>query len=69
MATATETKRGFKAPCIRCGEEETVMLDLSDLERCTCSSCDAEFTTTEVRAALAAWVKILDWIDLAPVTD
>lgn len=62
-----KTTRGFKAPCIKCGEEATVRLDLSDLDAFTCSSCDAEFTADDVRAFVAEWAKVLSWIDSAPV--
>ena len=65
MATA-KTRTGFKAPCLRCGENDTVMLDLSDLETCHCNSCDAEFTIEQVREVLVTWAKIIAWIDTAP---
>jgi hypothetical protein len=69
MATATKKKTGFKAPCIKCGEEATVRLDLSDLDSFVCCSCDAEFTTADVRATLAEWQRVLSWIEAAPVAE
>lgn len=69
MATATKTAKGFKAPCIKCGEPCTVSLDLADVDTFSCSSCDETFTTAEVRELVAEWSKVLDWIALAPAAD
>jgi hypothetical protein len=66
MAMATKTAKGFAVRCIHCGQEECVRLDVHNLDTFTCSSCDAEFTTDDVRDELARWAKLLAWLDTAP---
>jgi transcription elongation factor Elf1 len=63
---ATKTARGFAVRCLHCGEEETVRLDVHDLDTFHCSSCDTEFTTDTVRAEMARWARLLAWLDTAP---
>jgi hypothetical protein len=62
------TARGFKeVVCIACGNADaTVSVMLHDLNQFHCSECDAEFSVEDVRAHLAAWTRVLDWISLAP---
>jgi hypothetical protein len=52
-------------PCIKCGECDTITLDLADLDSFSCQSCDATFDNAEVQAVLDVWPAVLNWIDLA----
>jgi hypothetical protein len=63
---ATKTKTGFAVRCIHCADQDTVRVDVHDLNNFTCSSCDAEFTADDVRTELARWAKLLAWLDTAP---
>jgi hypothetical protein len=66
-------KRGFPTlPCLWCGEEGTVRVDLADLtgdDAFTCSACDAEFGVADVRARLDAWLPVLAWVEAAPAVE
>lgn len=75
MATATETngkatkapKRGFDGiPCILCGAEDNLRVDLDDMAHFTCSDCDGEFTAQDVRRHQERWTGVLAWLDAAP---
>ena len=68
IAPAPAAQRGFgHLPCPLCGEQECVMrLDLDDLEHLTCGSCEESFTLDDVRAWVARWSRVLDWVDAAP---
>jgi uncharacterized protein (DUF983 family) len=69
--TPTETttkaaRRGFKGlRCLHCGEADTVLVGLAELGF-TCSACGEDFRASDVRAMLAAWADVLEWIDRAP---
>lgn len=78
MATPTTTtapeapavKRGFgNLPCILCGQEATVRLDLDDCGTFTCTECEESFTAADVATHLAKWRRVLDWICTAPVAE
>ena len=61
------TQRGFgHLPCPKCGEVTTIKMDLDDCFTMTCSECEGEFTTDDVREFIAAWVPLLKWIETAP---
>lgn len=50
-------------PCIKCGEQSAITLDLSDLGTLHCEECDNTYMLAEVRAALDKWDRVIDWID------
>lgn len=54
-------------PCPYCGEQEAgIRLHLFD-RHFSCESCDAEFTPVDVRALVAKWLPILNWVDNMPL--
>lgn len=63
---ASPVARGFTVPCLRCGDTGCVRVSLDDVSRFTCSSCDADYSTDDVRDILASWNKVLTWLDSAP---
>lgn len=64
---AAPAKRGFAdLPCIKCGVVDGVHLVLLDCETFTCTECNEEFTVEDVRAQLAKWAAVVEWIALAP---
>lgn len=52
-------------PCIKCGENSCLALDLDDLTTFHCRECAAEFTRENVEATMAIWGLCLIWIDSA----
>lgn len=63
-------QQGFSyLPCPFCGEEGPIFLDLSEVDGFKCSSCDREFSRTDLEEILAKWRKVLDWIDTAPAQE
>ena len=66
MATTNRTKRGFKVNCPFCGEDGNLRLEVEDVHSLTCSSCDAEFTTEDIRQVIDGWRRLLAWLDAAP---
>jgi hypothetical protein len=64
------SRRGFPdLVCIKCGDDSnTVRVSLADTSEFVCD-CGAEFTAEDVRQFLAAWQKVLAWIDLAPAIE
>jgi transcription elongation factor Elf1 len=68
MATEKKT-RGWMAPCPHCGETASVSVCLAALDEFHCGECDADFSADEVRVWVAAWGKVLAWIDQAPVCE
>lgn len=66
MATVTEVRRGFACQCPLCGEADVLRLDLSDCRTLTCGSCDGSLTVDELREIMAAWTRLLRWVDSAP---
>lgn len=66
--TPKTVKRGFgPLPCILCGAEGTIRLDLDDVANLTCAECEESFTPADVRAFMAKWAPVLAWIETAPV--
>jgi transposase-like protein len=63
--------RGFPGlRCPLCGTTDDVQtLDLDDLQTFRCAGCDEQYTTDDVRELLAAWQRVLTWIDAAPIAD
>lgn len=63
----TEAQRGVTLPCPRCGEREAaILLNLADVETCTCGECEEGFDLGEVREFIERWGKVLNWIDAFP---
>ncbi len=56
-------------PCIKCGEETTIRLDLDDCDRMTCGECSAEFTLAEVQDVIGRWQPVLQWLGTAPQSE
>jgi hypothetical protein len=54
--------------CPYCGQEDVVVLRLSDgYFVCTNEDCATEFTPAEARAAARKWLAVCDWADTVPV--
>lgn len=58
--------KGFSVPCLQCGEEGTVSVQVHDMEEFHCSNCDADYTAADVRATVGAWQRLLDFVESAP---
>ena len=52
--------------CIKCGEVDTVAMDLDDCSTFRCRECENEFTLEDVRASVTAWQRVLAWLDSVP---
>ena len=50
-------------PCIKCGENCCLALDLDDLITFRCRECEEEFTREQVESTVAIWGRCLTWID------
>ncbi len=62
-----EAKRGFGAlPCILCGQEATITLDLDDCAVFRCPECVNDFSADDVRDHAAKWARVIAWIETAP---
>lgn len=70
MATATKTAKGFRLSCPFCGasDDNTLNLDLTDMNRVTCGGCDEEFSPAEALAkateTMAAWAKVVRMVEI-----
>lgn len=70
MAPAAPVARGFGyLPCLYCGEEGCITVDLVDLDQFRCCECDREFSRAEVEETIAKWARVLAWIDTAPAKE
>lgn len=64
----TKTAKGFKARCPICfsDDENSLVLDLHELESITCTACDTTFSVehavSKAREALEQWEKIRRWV-------
>jgi transposase-like protein len=72
MANATKTTTSLKVSCPFCGndgEGGEITLDLNDLDRIVCASCDETFTAekaaNKARENADRWDRIVRWIDQA----
>lgn len=70
MAT-TKTSKTLKVSCPFCLDSEaTVKLDLNDLNACTCTACDEEFSPADAAAEFqemaARWEEVARWVGTAP---
>ena len=68
--TTTETRknapRGFPGLCcIKCGHSGEVHIALEDMTL-SCSECSETYGPEEVRDVIAAWTRVLSWIELSP---
>ena len=61
--------RGFAAPCPHCGTADGITVYLDNLATFNCPQCGDDFTADDVRAFIARWQRVLDWIDQAPVKE
>lgn len=60
-------KRGFGTlPCILCGADCSISLDLDDCDTFRCGECEETFTASDVRNMLQMWGKVLAWVETAP---
>jgi transcription elongation factor Elf1 len=67
--TAEPARRGFgPLRCISCGEEGVIRLDLDDCATLHCTDCEAEFGLDDVRALIAKWQRVVDWLDATAPT-
>jgi hypothetical protein len=66
---------GFELACPMCGDECSILLDLTDLTGdVRCSECDAEFSVEraigELSVKLGQWERVREWIEAAkPILD
>jgi hypothetical protein len=69
--TQTATRRGFKGiRCPLCGSDsDTQTLELDNLDTFLCAGCDEDYTADDLRQAIAAWQRVLAWIDAAPAIE
>lgn len=51
-------------PCLKCQETDCVHVNISTLEM-FCGECEAEYTVSDVEAAIAAWTRVVRWIKSA----
>lgn len=62
--------RGFgNLRCPLCGETATIAVDLDDLARFRCDSCEDEFGIPDVNRLIVAadrWDDVLAWIESGP---
>jgi transcription elongation factor Elf1 len=65
--------RGFgNLPCIHCGEEAVVSIDLNDFtgeEALRCNECEATYSLESVKGVMAKWAPVLAWLETAPVIE
>ena len=69
--TPATTARGFGLlRCPLCGNAEAnISIDLANLtadDACKCPECGETFSLDTVRESIAAWQRVLTWIDTAP---
>ena len=63
----SDEQTGFgMLPCLRCGEEVAITLDLDDCCTFRCPECNADFTVDEVQTTMNLWAEVLTWLDTAP---
>lgn len=55
--------------CPLCGSTDIQALYLDDLTTCRCTSCEEDYTLDDVRELVAAWSRVLNWIDSAPTAE
>jgi len=51
----------FGVSCIKCGEENCIRVNLSDLDNFICEECDAEFKAEELERIIGEWQAVLRW--------
>lgn len=67
---APSIRRGFAGVrCPLCGSDDVQKIQLDDLETCHCSACEEDYTLDDVRQLVAAWQRVLLWIDAAPAIE
>ena len=61
--------KGIKVKCICCGEEDSVFVNVADVDSFRCTSCDNEFTREEVQTMMDAWKRLFTFLDKFPTVD
>lgn len=63
---AGEKAKGFPGLCcLKCGDENTVVLDLQD-GQFHCGNCDADYDCDEVRGHINLWLRVVAWVETIP---
>jgi uncharacterized protein (DUF983 family) len=65
VALVKPVRRGFLAPCIKCGAED-VTLRLGSVQDFHCDGCGEDFAIEHVREHLRQWGLVLGWLAAAP---
>lgn len=55
----------MNVPCIKCGDCGCVTISVES-PTCVCSNCDAEYGADEIRTVIAAWSRLLPWLEAHP---
>jgi hypothetical protein len=64
---APSIRRGFPGlRCPLCGSDDVQSLDLDDLTTFRCAGCEESYSAGDVRELMAAWQRVLTWIEAAP---
>lgn len=66
MKTAKREKRGFRASCPLCGQEDKLYVNLDDVTVLRCTDCDGEIEVDDLRERIETWTEIIAWLGLAP---
>lgn len=65
---APTVRKGFPGiRCPLCGSDDVQTISLDDLETCHCAGCEEDYTLDDVRQLVAAWGKVLAWVESAPM--
>lgn len=65
---ASKPVRGFPGlRCPKCGNENTLSVDLDYVASLRCTDCTDETTISEIQELLEKWQAFLSWIELTPV--
>jgi predicted RNA-binding Zn-ribbon protein involved in translation (DUF1610 family) len=69
-AAAEPASRGILLPCPKCGEmQATLDFNLADGVTFHCQDCDDTFEADDLRERIAAWTRVLAWVDAMPCSD
>lgn len=66
MADATKNKC-LTLPCPCCGENQAgILFHLHHGDTFTCTECDGEFSSADVRELVNRWLPVLAWVESMP---
>lgn len=65
MSTTLKGK-GFAHTCPLCQEEGTLLVDLDDVNRLWCSSCEEDLDVDSLRSMIVNLDAIISWLETAP---